>query len=310
MARTRLRGIQLAGSRIAVEVPSHLDWNWPHERYAAFTGSPEGAAVHVGVRVGKPSQAPPAGFVYESPTHRFEVAERADGWVVSIHSRQGLERVAVFDNDFTQGEVTLLPEAAARGVAPLAHPLDELVALHRIVRRGGLVVRGSAVIRDDRALVFLGSATPPSEESGVSSDTRSEAELNGWRRPGSQQLQGDRIVLLPEVDGVRVVGSPWHHNEELSRPFNVRLDALHVIQPSRAVFADRLDRDDSVSELLSHSFAPIHDERCAERLFDAAADTVGHVPVLRLGLPEEKRVVPFTWGRSDAALAFAPPFIS
>jgi hypothetical protein len=306
MARTRLRGIELAGSRIAIEVPSHLDWMWPDERYSAFTGSPEGAAVHVGVRVGEPAEVPPAGFVYESSTHRFEVAERGDGWVVAIHSCQGLERVAVFDDDFKQGEVTILPDAAARGVAPLAHPLDELIALHRVARKGGLIVRGSAVIRDDRALVFLGSSTPPSGSGGGSRDT----EATGWRRAGSQQLRGDRIVLIPEVDGVRVLGSPWHSDEALSRPFNARLDALHVIQPARAVFADRLDLDDSISELLVHAFAPIHDDRCAERLFDAAADAVSHVPVLRLGLPEEKRVVPFTWGTSEASLAFAPPFVS
>ena len=306
MARTRLRGIDLAGSRIAIEVPPHLDWIWPHENYAAFTGSPEGAAVHVGVRVGNAPSTPQRGFLYESTSHRFEVGERGDDWVIAIHSRQGLERVAVFDADFKQGEVTVLPEAAERRIAPLAHPLDELLALHRVVRGGGLVVRGSAVLRDDRALVFLGSGQPATPTNAACEHPR---EASGWRRVGPEALRGDRVVLVPEVDGVSVVGTPWHRHEELARPFRARLDALHVIQPSRAVFADRLDADASVTELLEHAFAPVHDDRCADRLFDAAAAITRHAPVLRLGLPEENRVVPFTWGRSEAALAFSPPFV-
>lgn len=99
-------------------------------------------------------------------------------------------------------------------------------------------------------------------------------------------------------------GSPWHNREDLSRRFNARLDALHVIRSSRAVFADRLDPDDSVGELLRHAFAPIHDVRWAERLFDAAAWTVSHVPVLRPGLPEGRRLV------SSAGVAARPLWLS
>jgi hypothetical protein len=61
---------------------------------------------------------------------------------------------------------------------------------------------------------------------------------------------------------------------------------------------------------MQHAVAPIHDPLCADRCFDAAVGIADQIPVVRLGLPEEKRVVPFTWGRSDTALAFAPPFIS
>ena len=53
---------------------------------------------------------------------------------------------------------------------------------------------------------------------------------------------------------------------------------------------------------MTHAVAPIHDPLCAARSFDAAAGLIERVPVVRLGLPEERRVVPITWGRSDAAL--------
>lgn len=300
MSRTRLRGIELAGSRVAIEVPAGLDWRWPGERYESFASSAEGAQVYVGVRVGSAPSVARRGFVYESQSHRFEVAERGDDWIVSIHGGDGLERTAVFNDAFSEGEVVLSPAAASLGVAPLAHPLDELLVLHRVVRAGGLVLRGSLVLNDERALAFLGTGAPAGGESAP----------HYWRKADTQRIAGERLVVLPSLEAVRTVGCPWIGIDGGARPFNARLDAVHSIRPSRAVFADRLDRDDAVGELLDHAVVPIHDPRCAERVFEAAAGLVDRVSLVRLGLPEEKRVIPFTWGRNDTALAFAPPFIT
>jgi hypothetical protein len=299
MSRTRLRGIELAGTRVAVEVPSGLDWAWQGDRYEPFVRSPEGAEVYVGVRVGAAPELPSGAFVYQSATHRFEIAERGDDWLIAVHGPAGLERTAIFDDAFREGEVVLSPRAAEEGISPLAHPLDELMVLHRVTRAGGLVLRASMVLRDDRALVFLGAAQP------------ADPGRRSFRKQAPQRLGGERVVLLPRLgfEGVRAIGCPWTRDPELARPFSARVDAVHSIQTAHAVFADRLDRDSALGELLDHAFAPIHDPRCAEVLFDAAAGLVDELPLLRLGLPEEKRVIPFTWGRSDAAVAFAPPFV-
>lgn len=300
MARTRLRGIELAGSRIAIEVPAGIDWSWPLGRYDEFASPAQSADVYVGVRVGAAPTVGREGFVYESRTHRFEVAERGDGWIVAVHGSEGLERTALFDEAFSEGEVILSRSAADDGIAPLEHPLDELIALHRAVRAGGLVLRASVVVRDDRALLFLGGTTPPQREG------RGAA----WQQPGAQRLTGQRVVVLPSVTGLRAVGSPWSRSHEAPGAFGARIDAMHVIRPARAVFADRLDADDAVSELLDHTLAPIHDPLCADRCFEAAVGLAERVPVVRLGLPEEKRVLPLTWGRTDAALSFTPPFVN
>jgi hypothetical protein len=296
MSRTRLRGVELAGTRIAVEVPTSIEGSWPAMRHEAFECSPEGADVYVAARVGKPLDVPLEAFVYESESHRFEIAERGEDWIVAVYGANGLERTALFDDAFSEGEVVVSDAAASDGVNPLEHPLDELLLLHRIVRAGGLVLRGSVVLRDDRALLFLGGARPP-----------------GAPTPGRDRvtrLAGQRVVVLPAVDDVRAVGSPWTGAIELPATFSARLDALHSIRAARAVFADRLDSDGALEEVLAHALAPIHDPYCADRCFEAAAGIIERVPVLRLGLPEEKRVVPFTWGRSDTALAFAPPFVT
>jgi hypothetical protein len=297
MARTRLRGVELVGTRIAIEVPSNLDWSWSGEAIEHFSCSPESPDVYVGVRIGVADAVPSDGIVYESGGHTFEVGRRVDDWVIAVHGRGRFERVAVFDDSFSEGEVVVSPSAAAAGVAPFGHPLDEIVALHRVVRAGGLIVRGSAVPRDQRALLFLGSAQAPAAD-------------GCWGSARSQRLDGDRLALLPAERGIRLCGTPWHSDPLLSRPFSVSLDAVHVIEPARALFAERQDDCDAIQALLAHALAPVHDPACADWLLEGARRVTSQVPVLRLGLPEEKRVLPFTWGGSEAALAFAPPAAS
>lgn len=302
MSRTRLRGIELGGSRVAIEVPASVEWSWPGTHYEPFVCAPEGAQVYVGVRAGTAPGMPRDGFVYQSASHRFEVAERGDGWIVAVYGPHGLERTALFDAGFSEGEVILSPAAATSGIAPLEHPLDELLVLHRTVRGGGLVLRGSLVQQADRALLFLGARSP--------SGTDSREPQLPRRQSGAELPRAEQLVVLQMPDGARAVGAPWTRGTGPSGRFTAHLDGMHSIRPARAVFADRLDRDDAVTELMEHALAPIHDPLCAARCFDAAAAIVDRVPVVRLGLPEAKRVVSYTWGRSEKELAFAPPFSS
>ena len=284
MGRTRVRGIDLGGTKVAIEVPGHLDWRWPDTSYDAFAVAPHGAEVHVGVRVGAPPALSRGGFLYETDSHRFEVVECPGGWGVTVHGASGRERVAIFDEGFSNGEVTLTPSAAAAGIAPLAHPLDELVALHRVVRAGGIVVRGRVAERAGRAIVFLGApASVPSGEPG-------------WRSAGLQRLAGDRIVVRPIGGEVRAIAAPWN-GDGLATGSRPVVEALHVVHPSHAVVAERPDRDAAITDLLAHAVAPIHDDRCADRLFDVAAELVERIPVLRVGLPEERRTLGLGWVR-------------
>jgi hypothetical protein len=301
MGRTRLRGIELAGVRVAVEVPADAPWDWsgtPHARFACPPVDPE---VVVGVRRGRLHPRGRDTIAYACDGATFEVGRDGSDWEVAVRMRDRLERVARFDASFGEGEVVIAPDAPA-GLAPLAHPLDEIIALHRIARAGGLVLRASAVFREGRALVFA-SQEPAEEE-------RSSADAPGWRRISPPSLAGDRVVLRIHDSGVCAHGTPWQRDAHFGSPLRARLDAVHVIHPARAVYAERLRGAEAMAELLPFVLAPVHDPEGAQR-FAAVAERMSHlVPVVRLGLPAEKRVVPFTWGHRQAALAFAPPFVS
>ena len=217
----------------------------------------------------------------------------------AVHGESGFDRVARFDSRLEHGEVVVTPELAARGEHPLAHPLDELLVLHRIVREGGMILRGSAVVRDGRALVFIGREAGP------------EGPGQTGQHPGAEALPllGSRVVLRRRGDEVRVFGAPWQASSVL-RLAGARLDAVHVIEEVPAVRASRLTPREACSELLARCFAPLHDPLFADQLCESAHGIAECIQVIRLGMPNEGRVVPFTWGRREAALAFSPPFLS
>jgi hypothetical protein len=301
MGRTRLRGIELAGIRVAIEVPPNLGprslQRNPHQPEC----SPLDPDLYVGVRVGSTAFPACDSVLYSSAGVTFEIGRHAGDWVVAIHGREPFERVARFDSGFSEGEVVIRVGRGLETPDPLAYPLDELIVLHRIGREGGMVLRGSMVLHDGRALVFIGPRRLLRRAPAVSG--------SGWKRLGREILDGDRVALRPLHRGVRVHSLGRQTGAAESPPPSARLDAIHAIESSRAVFAERLDEAAAASEILAHAFAPVHDPEGVDRLGTIALVLSRRVPVLRLGLPEERRVVPFTWGQRQAALAFSPPFL-
>ncbi|MCZ6464535.1 MAG: hypothetical protein O7A09_09375 [Proteobacteria bacterium] len=300
MGRTRLRGIELAGIRVAVEVPPNSSWDWADTPHHRFECSPLDPDLYIGVRRGVPDLPRTDFVVYACDGSTFEVGRHGTDWVVVIHGPGHSERIARFDASFREGEVWIRPDVAESLAHPLVHPLDEIIVLHRIAREGGLMLRGSAVLREGRALVFVGD-TERSED---------RAPISGWRQIGAPSLSGGRVVLRVQGRDVWLFGAPWQSDAAFALPIRARLDAVHSIRESPAVCAERLYADAATSELLAHVFAPVHDPDGAARLHGVAERVAERVPVVSLGLPEEQRVVPFTWGQRHAALAFAPPFLT
>lgn len=304
MGRTRLKGIELAGIRVAVEVPSGAPWDGPDDAFAPTACSPHEPDVYLGVRIAEPHFPTGDSIVYTSRGRTFEVARRADDWWIAVHGRERCERVVRFDTSVNQGEITVHPRAASRISHPLSHPFDELLTVHAISRAGGVVIRGTAVLRDDRALVFSGRQAGGTNDPLIANGGSAES---GWRPVATSDI-GTCVVLRFDSAGVVLHGMPSVSSSAGEAPLRARLDAIHLIEPATAVYTQTLDPDEAAEEILDHVFAPLHDPESTSRMAENALKLAASVPVLRLGLPEEDRVVPFTWGRRRAALAFAPPY--
>jgi hypothetical protein len=307
MSRTRLRRIELAGIKIAVESPSEYQWDWSGTRIGAQTDVELGpsfveADVHVGVSVCTPRVPDWAPFTYAFAGGTFDIGRDGQDWVIAVHEgRERYQRVARFDAHFGMGEVQVTRSAVANCRHPLEAPLLDLVLLHRVIEQQGLVLDGSAAIAAGRALVLVGDG--------------SDAE-NGRVREGHWTRAHARLRPLPTADGrlairvedgvVRVHPLPGP-GEEMPARFAAQLGAIHILKASSAVFADSLDSQQTASELLERAYAPIHHPDCTHRLMTTASAIARHAQAMVMGMPEESRVVPVRWGGREASRGFAQP---
>jgi hypothetical protein len=304
MGRTLLRGIELAGVRLAIEVPPLLGWEWPDADWASLSCSPIDPDIYVGVRVGEIDSPEWDPITYSFEGGSFDVGRIGTDWGVIVRDVHGhAERLARFDERMSEGEVIVTPQAAQGQPFPMAGPLMDIALLQRVSLDGALVASGTVVIRGGRALVFLGVE-------GASHHAPIDIESE-WQSDGdvSQMSVTGRLVLRPNSDGV------WLHVLPGSAPGSCsgatgRVDGVHVVDESHAVYAERLDPDAAIAQLLQYAWAPVHDPESADRLLAVADCIAARVPVAKLGLPGERRVIPFTWGQRHAALAFAQPIPS
>lgn len=284
MARTRLLGLCIADLRIAIEAPPSLPWRWAGDPEAAFAASPEAPDLSIGVRIARlggaarPALQPGGG-------ERLEVSRSASGWRV-LHRRGGVvEREASFDARLRAGEVLVDPGApAARGGGyPLAFPLDEWLVRHRLALEGGLLLRGWAVLRDDRALIF---AAASEEDSGLARRLAAS--------PGARALGGPLVALRPEGTGVRVHGTPWRAQGGLLR--SAPLEAVHLVHAAPTLAAAPLCGAEALAAVVP-ALAPLDGGEPQERALTALERLVERAPVIRLGAPDADQMLRFASGR-------------
>ncbi len=302
MARTKLRGVEIAGVRVAIEVPPDCCWAWPCTEMAEAACVPAGPDIYVGVRVAEIEGLEWAPMTYAYRGGHFDVGRQGEDWVIVVHGRgAAAERLARFDADFGLGEVVMSPGLATSGRFPLDGPLLEVLLLHRIAHAGGLVAEGSVVLREGRALAFLGQDSAPQRaphERILSAAGRAggRAERSFSGRLVFREVAGRAVVhVLPDGSAAGGVG------------LSARVDAIHVVDQSASVSVRRMDRGDAIDALVQAAFAPVHDPEVAHRVPEVAARIGSLVPVVRLGVPSERRSIPFSWDGPRVAHAFNHP---
>lgn len=305
MGRSKLRGIEMAGVTLAIEVPSNLAWQWPDERTRSLACAPVDPDVHIGVRVARPRRPLGDTFRYESRGLRFEIGWEGENWVVAIYGADGCQRTARFDADFRYGEIVVLPEYAATDPYPLAHPLDELIMLHRLMREGCLIVNGTVSIQDRQARLFIDAGN-----AGMGSNAIQSAFMGA--APDSRCC--GQVVLRPVLERdaisdtrVWVHQASWRIDCPDPGMGRVPLEAIHILASAEDARGESLTQDAAANDILQHVFAPFHDPDAAERLFEIIERVVRRTKIFRMRKPSMKREVSFNWDGAQAAAGFAPP---
>ncbi|MGB0619631.1 MAG: hypothetical protein ACPGVZ_09170 [Myxococcota bacterium] len=271
MARTRLRGISIAGIQIGIEVPEVYEWDWPESPVSSFQCLPREPEVHVGLRVDAPSQVDLGGDRYSVGAWTFEVARLAEGdWMLGLSKRGRREKLARFDREFRTGEIIVSAETARTRAYPLRCPIDEWIVLHRTLARGGLCLSASAEAYDGGARLRLGEAPPR------------PGDLWSVPRPS---LLGRSALLVREDRGcLRLFRTPWSESIDPRLPFEVRVHELESVAEADLAWADRLEPADAADLLARHAIVPLCDEGLLERVLRNAQRIAEEARIVERGI--------------------------
>jgi len=292
MTRTRLRGLEIAGIQIGIEVPHSCAWDWPSELIADYACLPRDPEVHVGVRVGDTESFDISGESYAFGGWTFEVAERDEDWVLGLSRAGRREQLAFFDRDFRAGEIVLSTDSAGGPGYPLRSPIDEWIVLHRMVARGGLCLNATAIAEPGGAGIRLGAADANSSR--------------GWTTPGTTLL-GRNTVWVREVAGrLSVFRTPWGDAMDRSLGRVSRVVDIRVFDESESPYRELLDPCEAAELLVTHAVVPVCDEGLLERVMHNAQRIGESVRVIRLG-ESKAPTAPIAWQSPQLQGGFAPP---
>lgn len=292
MTRTRLRGLEIAGIQIGIEVPKSCSWEWPSDSIAEYSCLPRDPEVHIGVRVGDTESFDTSGEAYAFGGWTFEVAQRGEDWVLGLSRAGRREQLAVFDRDFRAGEIVLSSALASTPIYPLRSPLDEWIVLHRMVARGGLCLNATAIPEPGGVGIRLGA-------SGANSSS-------GWTTPGTTLL-GRNTVWLREVAGrLNVFRTPWGDAMERSLGNAARVVDIRVFDESENPFRELLDPFEAADLLVTHAVVPVCDEGLLERVMHNAQRMGEGARVIRFGECKTP-AAPMAWQSPQLQSGFAPP---
>ncbi len=291
MARTRLRGLEIAGIQMGIEVPETCDWEWPDGPVADYTCLPRDPEVHIGLRVAAIGSEDLGGERYAVGAWIFEIARRGNDWLLGLSRRGEREQLAVFDQEFRAGEITLSRAAGRMRSYPLRTPIDEWIVLHRTVARGGLCLtaRASADLGGARIDLGVGAARP----------------ADRWRTHSNSFLGCNAILIREDRGRLRAFRTPWSDAMDERLPICSSVIEINALEKTERTFRELLDAGDAAELLVTHAIVPVCDENLLERVLRNAQRIANGARVVRVGETEIAESLP-AWSSRPSAEATAP----
>lgn len=144
-----------------------------------------------------------------------------------------------------------------------------------------LLVHASAVEYQGQSIVFTAS-------SGVGKTT--QAEL--WaKHKGATILNGDKVFLKRENDGIHAWGSPWKGSSPYAENASAPLRAIVALEQAEENSIRKLEGFEVLEYVVPHVFFPSWDERCEQAVLTFLDQVLGETEVYLLKCrPDEEAV--------------------
>jgi hypothetical protein len=205
-----------------------------------------------------------------------------DGFRVECHApvfANNPYKIARFDASFTRGEILLTRPVWHLG--PLDYPLDELLVIHLLGRGRGVEFHSCGIIdHSGRGRLFVGM-------SGAGKTTTARL----WVSAAAAIVSDDRVIVREHDGGMRMFGTPWHGEGELSLPASAPLTGVYLLTQSSSNEIRALSHPEAVARLFGCVFPPFHDAAAVEFTLAFLDKLAQQVPVRELAFTRDASVV-------------------
>jgi hypothetical protein len=272
--------LRVGGITIALRCGDGIrcDWQDPMRRFLVAPVDPE---VELTVRSHPPPLPSGGEAVFESDAVWRMV--RVDGGY-RIECRSPLfgeepYKVATFDETFTRGTILLRGDLDL--IHPLEYPLDEVLIANLLGRGRGVELHSCGVIdRDGRGRLFVGV-------SGAGKTTTARL----WEGAASGIVSDDRVIVREQEGVMRMYGTPWHGEAELSLATAVPLAGVYLLTQADHNAIQPLPNAEAVARLFRCTFPPFYDAGSIDHTLSFLERLASKVPVSELRFRQERSIV-------------------
>jgi len=193
-------------------------------------------------------------------------------------------KLALFDRAFTRGRILIRTEAMSSAMHPLDYPLDEVLIANLLARGRGVELHGCGLIDSDgRGHLFVG-------QSGAGKTTTARI----WEQHagvGVEIVSDDRVIVRETQGELRIYGTPWHGEAELSSPRSAPLAGVYLLQQASNTEVVTMSAASATALLFGCTFPLFWDAEALTYTLAALDGIAARVPVRALRFTPDASVI-------------------
>jgi hypothetical protein len=168
---------------------------------------------------------------------------------------------------------------------PLVYPLDQLLLMHFLATRKGILTHAAGIARGGKAFLFPGA-------SGAGKSTFAQLLAEA----GKGRLLSDERMIVREVGGeLRAFGTPWAGTAGIARNGSAPLAGIYFLKHGPNDRMKKLAAADALDRLLPVVSVPWYDPETATPIVAFAKRLASEVPAYEMSFTPERPAVDFFW---------------
>jgi hypothetical protein len=195
-----------------------------------------------------------------------------------------LYKVAIFDTDFSHGDLYIGKQAASFSGSrdPLNYPLDEVLMVNYLAQGRGIDIHAVGMIAPNSfGIAFVGV-------SGAGKSTTA----NLWRKQQNVKLLcDDRIILRKQGGEFWMYSTPWHGDAGIAVPGEAPLKSLFFLKQAKENQIIPLKPTDIATRLMVRCFPTFYDVKGMEFTLSFITELANKVPCYELHFTPDQRSV-------------------